>query len=448
MSIVEEKWEEILLKIQDEAQIGNVQYNTWLKPLEVLSFDGEKLIITNSEDNTIDFLNYVQRKFMPFLIDAVDKVTGITCEIELVQKDQFEQNSSQKSFPIKKETTPIRKTKYTFDTFVVGSNNRFAHSACLAVAESPGEIYNPLFLHGGVGLGKTHLMKSVERFILDNFPEKKVLYTTSEVFTNELIEALRYGNNNSMSQFRDKYRNIDVLLIDDIQFIIGKESTQEEFFHTFNALKENNSQIIISSDKPPKDFETLEERLKTRFEQGLIADIQPPDYETRMAILRNKEEMDGIYHSDDVIEYISTNIKSSIRELEGALNKLNAYSKLENKMITIEIAERELQNIIFPEKPKEVTIDVIAKTVADHYHISLDDIKSSKRQNDIAYPRQIIMYLCRTITNVALTDVGKYLGGRDHTTIMHGVDKITKDIESNKETEETINIIRKKIIPN
>ncbi|MBE6014778.1 MAG: chromosomal replication initiator protein DnaA [Lachnospiraceae bacterium] len=447
MSVVEEKWNEILRLVQKEAQISDIQFKTWLLPLEIVSFDGSTLQISNSDDHAADFLNYVKKKFEPFIVDAVYSVTGLSCEIKFVISPDTPDNNDN-NVVSKNDNNNKNKAKYTFDTFVVGNNNRFAHSACLAVAESPGETYNPLFLYGGVGLGKTHLMKSVERFILDNYPDKKVIYTTSEVFTNELIEALRYGKDNAIINFRDKYRNIDVLLIDDIQFIIGKDATQEEFFHTFNALKENNSQIIISSDKPPKDFDNLEDRLKTRFEQGLIADIQAPDYETRMAILRNKEEMDGKFYPDEVIEYIATNIKSSIRELEGALNKLNAYSTLVKQEITLEIAEKELQNIIFPEKPKEVTIQIITNTVADHFHIELNDIFSQKRQSDIAFPRQIIMYLCRNMTNTPLQDIGKYLGNRDHTTIMHGVEKINKSIASNKETEELINTIKKKIIPN
>ena len=449
MSIVEEKWEDIIKHVQREAQISDIQYKTWLLPLEVVGFNGNTILISSSDDHAADFLNYVKRKFSPFLVDAVYNVTGITCEISFVLKDQEKPEEINEASSYNNENTNNRKAKYTFDTFVVGNNNKFAHSACLAVAESPGELYNPLFLYGGVGLGKTHLMRSVECFILEHHPNKRVIYTTSESFTNELIEALRNNKDTSKTiKFRDKYRNIDVLLIDDIQFIIGKEATQEEFFHTFNYLMENNSQIIISSDKPPKDFENLEDRLKTRFEQGLIADIQAPDYETRMAILRNKEEMDGKFYPDEVIEYIATNIKSSIRELEGALTRLNFFSKLNNNIdITLEIAEKELQNIIFPDKPKEITVEVITNTVANHFHIKLEDIFSSKRQNDIAFPRQIIMYLCRSMTNTPLQDIGKYLGNRDHTTVMHGVEKINKEISTNRETEELINIIKKKIIP-
>ena len=339
-------------------------------------------------------------------------------------------------------------SRYTFDTFVVGSNNRFAHSAALAVAESPGDIYNPLFLYGGVGLGKTHLMHSIAHFILDKYPNTNVLYVTSDVFTNELIESIRNGNNSAMMKFRDKYRNIDVLLIDDIQFIIGKESTQEEFFHTFNHLHLLKKQIIISSDKPPKDFETLEERLRTRFEMGLIADISSPDYETRMAILRKREELDGYDIPDEVIQYIAANVKSNIRELEGALNKLIAYSNLENKKITLEIAESELKDLVSPDAQKKITPELILKVVSEHFNIEPADISSKKRTSDIVLPRHIFMYLCRELTEYSFSSVGSLLGGRDHSTIIHGAEKIAKEIKTDENLKNTIKTIRKKLTPN
>lgn len=337
--------------------------------------------------------------------------------------------------------------KYTFDTFVVGANNNLAHAASLAVAESPGEIYNPLFIYGGVGLGKTHLMHSIGHFILKNNPAAKVLYVTSEKFTNELIDAIRNKNNFSPTEFREKYRNNDVLLIDDIQFIIGKESTQEEFFHTFNALYEAKKQIIISSDKPPKEIETLEERLRSRFEWGLTVDIQSPDYETRMAILRKKEEMEGYNIDNEVIKYIATNIKSNIRELEGALTKIVALSRLDNKEITVELAEEALKDIISPNDKREVTPELVIQVVADHYGITPLDISSQKRNKEIVYPRQIVMYLCRDMVGTPLQMIGKYLGGRDHTTIIHGIEKITAEINKNDTLNNTIEILKKKISP-
>ena len=323
--------------------------------------------------------------------------------------------------------------KYTFDTFVVGGNNNFAHAASLAVAESPGEVYNPLFIYGGVGLGKTHLMHSIAHFILDKNAKKKVLYVTSETFTNELIEALKNGrtagNESAMSKFRDKYRNNDVLLIDDIQFIIGKESTQEEFFHTFNHLHTSGKQIIISSDKPPKDIETLEARLRTRFEWGLIADISAPDYETRMAILQKKIELDHLEKYNiprDVLQYIAENIKTNIRELEGSLNKLIALYKLNNNdVIDISLASEALKDIVSSQNNRKVTPELILDIVSDHFGISIADLKSNKRSADIANPRQISMYLIRTMTEVPLKGIGIILGGKDHSTVKYGVETVS-----------------------
>ena len=343
--------------------------------------------------------------------------------------------------------------KYTFDTFVVGSNNSFAHAASLAVAESPGEAYNPLFIYGGVGLGKTHLMHSIAHFILENDPSKNVLYVTSETFTNELIEALKSGKTGSelaMTKFREKYRNNDVLLIDDIQFIIWKESTQEEFFHTFNHLHVSGKQIIISSDKPPKDIETLEARLRTRFEWGLIADISSPDYETRMAILRKKEELDGLerYHiPDDVMQYIANNIKSNIRELEGSLNKLIALSNLENKPIDIPLAAEALKDMISPDDNRVVTPELILDIVSEHFNVPVADLKGKKRNAEIVLPRQIVMYLCRVMTDTSLKAIGAFLGGKDHASVTHGIKKIEAEIKTDEALNNTVNIIMKKINP-
>ena len=330
---------------------------------------------------------------------------------------------------------------------MVGNNNRFAHSAALAVAESPGEVYNPLFIYGGVGLGKTHLMHSIAHFIQSTHPALKVLYVSSETFTNELIEAIRNGNNMAMSRFREKYRSMDVLLIDDVQFIIGKESTQEEFFHTFNELHVAKKQIILSSDRPPKEMETLEERIRSRFEWGLLADIGSPDYETRMAILRKKEELDGVSLDDAILNYIALNIKSNIRELEGALNKLVAYENLVQTEITMEIAEKELQNIISPDIPLEVTPQLVVEVVAEHFGITMDQITSKSRSNDVAKPRQIAMYLCKNMTDASLETIGKAVGGRDHSTVVHGIKKVGDDISTDTSVERLVATIRKKINP-
>ena len=383
-------------------------------------------------------------------------MTGYPCEVEFIIENQIKDINEPKNQLIHNTASSVDQAaiqnanlnpRYTFDTFVVGANNNLAHAASLAVAESPGEIYNPLFIYGGVGLGKTHLMHSIAHFILKNNPKAKILYVTSEKFTNELIDAIRNKNNISTTEFREKYRNNDVLLIDDIQFIIGKESTQEEFFHTFNALHEAKKQIIISSDKPPKEIETLEERLRSRFEWGLTVDIQSPDYETRMAILRKKEELEGYNIDNEVIKYIATHIKSNIRELEGALTKIVALSKLNKKEITLELAEEALKDLISPNAVREITPELIINVVADHYKIQPSDITSSKRNKEVVYPRQIVMYLCRHMTNTSLQAIGKELGGKDHTTIIHGADKITAELVDNEALANTIEILKKKISP-
>ncbi len=449
MKLVEQKWDEILLKVKKEHELTDVSFNTWLKPLEIYAVQNERVYILVSGEQM--GLSYIKKKYYLPLKVAVAEVTGTEYEIEFVLPDQ-----AKKLVPRRPKKTPTTEEaeksnlnpNYTFETFVVGNNNRFAHSASLAVAETPGEVYNPLFIYGGVGLGKTHLMHSIAHFIQENYPQLKVLYVSSETFTNELIEAIRNGNNTAMTKFREKYRNIDVLLIDDVQFIIGKESTQEEFFHTFNELHVAKKQIIISSDRPPKEMETLEERIRSRFEWGLLADIGSPDYETRMAILRKKEEMDGFELSDDILNYIAINIKSNIRELEGALNKLVAYSNLVQTEITMDIAVKELQNIISPDKPKEITPQLIIEVVSEHFGITVDQIMSKSRSSDVAKPRQIAMYLCKSMTDHPLDSIGQLLGGRDHSTVIHGIKKVTDEISSDKNFGQTVETIRKKINPN
>ena len=457
LETLKEKWNDILKYLKEEYEISDVSFDTWLLPLEVYALEQPgnivKIIVPDA-----NFLGYIKKKYSVMLKVSIEEVTGIKCDTVqfLVEEDivpepasanQLIQNNTNTVSPATLQNANLN-PKYTFDTFVVGANNNLAHAASLAVAESPGEIYNPLFIYGGVGLGKTHLMHSIANFILKNNPKAKILYVTSEKFTNELIDAIRNKNNISTTEFREKYRNNDVLLIDDIQFIIGKESTQEEFFHTFNALHEAKKQIIISSDKPPKEIETLEERLRSRFEWGLTVDIQSPDYETRMAILRKKEEMEGYNIDNEVIKYIATNIKSNIRELEGALTKIVALSKLEkNREIDIELAEKALKDIIAPGDKQEVTPEFIIQIVADHFNLTPLDIMSAKRSKEIVYPRQIVMYLCRTMTETGLQNIGKALGGRDHTTILHGIKTISADLEKNPSLQNTIDILKKKINP-
>ena len=457
LETLKEKWDEILLYLKNEYEISNVSFQTWLLPLEIYSMEqpGNVIQIVVPDAN---FLGYIKKKYSVMLKVSIEEVTGIRCDnVEFIVEDEIIRDSISDNQLInhtQNAVSPVTlqnanlNPKYTFDSFVVGANNNLAHAASLAVAESPGEIYNPLFIYGGVGLGKTHLMQSIANFILKNNPKAKILYVTSEKFTNELIDAIRNKNNISTTEFREKYRNNDVLLIDDIQFIIGKESTQEEFFHTFNALHEAKKQIIISSDKPPKEIETLEERLRSRFEWGLTVDIQSPDYETRMAILRKKEEMEGYNIDNEVIKYIATNIKSNIRELEGALTKIVALSKLEkNREIDIELAEKALKDIIAPGDKQEVTPEFIIQIVADHFNLTPLDIMSAKRSKEIVYPRQIVMYLCRTMTETGLQNIGKALGGRDHTTILHGIKTISADLEKNPSLQNTIDILKKKISP-
>lgn len=451
MNIIYEKWDEILETVKTEHELSDVSFKTWLKPLTIHSIDDQVVTILVPSQQV--GLNYISKKYALPLKVAISELTGSDYDIKFVLPEDIQ--NVEKDVPVSTNYNTSMEIanlnpKYTFDTFVVGSNNKFAHAASLAVAESPGEIYNPLFLYGGVGLGKTHLMHSVAHFILERNPSTKILYTTSEEFTNELIEAIRNGNNTAMTKFREKYRNIDVLLIDDIQFIIGKESTQEEFFHTFNHLHVSGKQIIISSDKPPKDIETLEARLRTRFEWGLIADISSPDYETRMAILRKKEELDGLqkYHiSNEVMQYIATNVKSNIRELEGSLNKLIALHKLKNEEINIMLAAEALKDIVSPNKNRQITPELILEVVSEHFSVSIADLKSGKRNANIANSRQIAMYLCRTMTDTPLKSIGIMLGGRDHSTVSHGVDKVTEDIKTNEALNNTIEIIKKKINP-
>ena len=385
MNEVKEKWPEIIEHLRVEHELLNVSFNTWIKPLKVYDVIDDTAYILVNKDSSVE---YIDKKYRLPLMVCIAEITGKEYEIQFVSEDDDKlneiHNASIDNGQKKKTKSLAEKAglnpKYTFDTFVVGGNNNFAHAASLAVAESPGEVYNPLFLYGGVGLGKTHLMHSIAHFILDKNPKKKVLYVTSETFTNELIDALRNGktagNESAMLNFRDKYRNIDVLLIDDIQFIIGKESTQEEFFHTFNHLHTLGKQIIISSDKPPKDIETLESRLRTRFEWGLIADISSPDYETRMAILQKKIELDHLekYNiKNDVLDYIAANVKSNIRELEGSLNKLIALYKLNNNNnpIDIALAAEALKDIISSDNRREVTPELILDIVADHFGITV-----------------------------------------------------------------------------
>ena len=448
MDSIKEKWDLIKETLRKEYELTDISYNTWIVPLDFYQVKNDVVTIIIPSDQA-HALNYISSKYKSYFQVTISEMMNHTYDIAFILEKDALSGSLEDDDPasnLKYEHANLN-PKYKFDTFIVGSNNKFAHSASLAVAESPGDVYNPLYLYGGAGLGKTHLMHSIGRFILEQNPDMKVLYVTSEVFTNEVIDGIRSGDTVKMNKFRDKYRTVDVLLIDDIQFIIGKESTQEEFFHTFNTLHSAGKQIILSSDKPPKDMEILEERFRSRFEWGLIADIQPPDYETRMAILKKNAE---IYHKeidDEVFQYIANNIKSNIRELEGAFNKIIAFSKLNNVDINLDYAEEALKDVIDPDVPKEITPSLIINVVAEHFNVSPDDITSKKRNSEFVLPRQIVMYLCRTMTETPLMSIGKILGKRDHTTIMHGIKKITEGVNTSEELRNKVELLKKKIDP-
>ena len=445
-------FEEIKQKVCDELQLSLVAFHTWIEPMKFYKVENDIFYIEIPTEKA-QLINYLIKNYKDIFHVCISDATNHDYDIRfIIKKDEEEMESKSgnvtNNADLYKQANLV--SKYTFENFVVGSNNSFAHSASLAVAENPGEDFNPLFIYGGSGLGKTHLMHSIGHYIIDHYPEKKVLYVESETFTNDVVEGIRSGNSAAMNRIRDKYRKVDVLLIDDIQFIIGKESTQEEFFHTFNALYNNGKAVIISSDKSPKEMVTLDERFVSRFQQGLQADIQPPSYETRAAILLMLAEPynNTIYAvPQEVIDYIATNVNSNIRQLEGAFTKVMHYSKLTNKPITLEMAEEALKDIIYPDSPKMVTPQIIIQVVADHFGIKAEDITSKKRTAEIVIPRQVVMYLCRELTDISLKNIAKVLDKKDHSTIINGITKIQDEINNNSEFANQINIIKKKITP-
>ena len=451
MHFIGENWDMIKQTIHKEYDLTNISYTTWIEPLQFSDVRNDTVYIQIPAGQA-HALNYISNKYGSYFKVTISEMMDHDYEVSFILEKEKNRDleadfksPSSNTGNVNYEQANLN-PKYKFDTFVVGNNNKFAHSACLAVAESPGNAYKPLFIYGGPGLGKTHLMHSIGHFILEQNPEMKVLYVTSESFTNEVIESIRSGNATAMTKLREKYRTVDVLMIDDIQFIIGKESTQEEFFHTFNVLHSAGKQIVISSDKPPKEMETLEERFRSRFDWGLIADIQPPDYETRMAILKKNAENFNRKIDDEIFQYIATNIKSNIRELEGAFNRIIAKSKIENQSeITLDLAEDALKDIINPDKPKEITPSLIIEVVAEQFGVSPEDITSKKRNSEFVQPRQVVMYLCRKLTDTSYVNIGKLLGKKDHTTIIHGVNKIEDELESNQELAYKVETIKKKI---
>jgi len=434
-------WQQVISILK--KRINKHSFETWVTSLTPLGYYNNFVLIEVPNHFSKSWLD---ERYTPILKQAFKEVLDKNVNIQFVLSDEAEEYLSNISTENNKQHVDedcMLIDRYTFDTFVVGNSNKFAHAASLAVAETPGRTYNPLFIYGGVGLGKTHLMHAIGHYIKKNIPNIKIAYVTSEKFTNELIDSIK---DKETVSFRNKYRKIDVLLIDDIQFLAGKERTQEEFFHTFNTLYESNKQIIISSDRPPKNIPTLEDRLRSRFEWGLITDIQPPDYETRVAILRKKAQLERLEVPDETIYYIADKIQSNIRKLEGALNKVIAYASLNNITVSREIAEQVLKDIISPEAPKKITIELVQRVVAEHYDLKVEDLKTKKRTRKVAFPRQIAMYLCRELVNGAsLPKIGEAFGGRDHTTILHGCEKISAEIENDLELRETINKLIKKI---
>ena len=427
-------WDKTLQLIKGE--LSPPSFNAFFKQIVPLKVYMNDLILLVPNEFTKSIL---EDRYLTLIESSVNQLSLKKYNIKFVLSEQeVEGLGEENNTATTKKNHPNLNPKYTFDTFVIGNSNRFAHAACVAVAESPARAYNPLFLYGGVGLGKTHLMHAIGHHIMTQKKDPKVVYVSSEKFTNELINSIKDDRN---EEFRNKYRNVDILLIDDIQFIAGKERTQEEFFHTFNTLHEANKQIIISSDRPPKEIPTLEDRLRSRFEMGLITDIQAPDFETRIAIIRKKAQMENIEVPNEVMSYIAKNIKSNIRELEGALTRVVAYSSLTNRTISLDLAAEALKDIITTSKTEEITVNRIKEKVASVFNLKMEDFNSKKRTRSIAFPRQIAMYLSRELTDLSLPKIGEEFGGRDHTTVIHAHDKISKDIQEVEDVKTKIDKI-------
>ncbi|MFE8704073.1 chromosomal replication initiator protein DnaA [Cytobacillus sp. FJAT-54145] len=436
MENIADLWNNALANI--EKKISKPSFDTWLKSTKAHSLQGDMLTITAPNEFARDWL---EERYSGLISGILYDITGEELGVKFIIPQN--QNEQEVDLPLPPKTVkkdddqpelPLNmlNPKYTFDTFVIGSGNRFAHAASLAVAEAPAKAYNPLFIYGGVGLGKTHLMHAIGHYVIDHNPAAKVVYLSSEKFTNEFINSIR---DNKTVEFRNKYRSVDVLLIDDIQFLAGKEQTQEEFFHTFNTLHEESKQIVISSDRPPKEIPTLEDRLRSRFEWGLITDITPPDLETRIAILRKKAKAEGLDIPNEVMLYIANQIDSNIRELEGALIRVVAFSSLINKDINADLAAEALKDIIPSSKPKVITILDIQKVVGEHFNVKLEDFKAKKRTKSVAFPRQIAMYLSRELTDFSLPKIGEEFGGRDHTTVIHAHEKISKLMQTDSQLQ-------------
>lgn len=441
---VEQVWNKILALI--EPEVTNVAFTTWFQDITPLMLEGNTLTLSVSNDL---ILSTIKRRYFDLIQNALNDVAGEGYQINLVVGDRYE---PAESVPQPPATDNISKNKvkenfyinpkYTFDTFVVGNSNHFAHAAAVAVAEAPAQTYNPLFLYGDSGLGKTHLMHAIANYAKTMNPDAKIVYISSEKFTNELIQAI---STRTTPQFRSKYRNADILLIDDIQFLAGKEMAQEEFFHTFNDLYNANKQIVLTSDRLPREINTLEDRLRTRFESGLIGDIKPPDYETRIAILQKKASQYDIEVPYDVYCYMADNIKSNIRELEGALTRIISYARITGKKLDLPLAEEALRSVIEQKGVVRITAKSINEVVSKYYNIPIEDIKGKRKTQDIADARQVAMYLCRTLTDMSFVVIGKEYGGRHYTTVMHAVDNIEASIKNNSEVAAAVETMTKQL---
>ena len=448
------KWDDILEFLRTQYDITQISFNMWLKNLKFKDIsDNNRVTLYLEDPNMNSNISFIQSRYANYIKNAIAEVidteiSDIDITVDKPDSDDTTQDAEKKTFNNVNQGILLN-PDYTFDNFVVSSNSQMVYAAALKVSEAPGEIYNPLYIYGDPGLGKTHLMHSIAHYIAENKPHLKVMYVTSETFTNELVDSIRQGTI-TPTDFRNKYRNIDVLLIDDIQFIIGKDRTQEEFFHTFNYLYEAKKQIVLSSDKPPRDFNKLEERLRSRFECGLLVDITAPDYETKMAILKKKLEIkqsetsNPITVDDSVLSFIAKNINNNIRQLEGALTKVIALSKLNRVDISIELAEYALRDIVFPNQEKYITPEFIIALVADHFGITVDEIMSLKRDKQIAEARQIAMYVSRKYTDLSQNDIAEVFK-RDHATVIHAIKKISNELSTSPDLQAKINVIVKKL---
>lgn len=456
MELIRSKWSEILSTLREDFSIADLAFNTWIKPLEPFSVDNNelKLVYNNTDTDGALALPLLERKYSMPIKTTIAELIGREYEIKFIlpkKDDNYieEKNQIQSFDKTDYESTGLN-PRLTFDNFVVGGSNKFAQTASFAVADSPGESYNPLFIYGGPGLGKTHLLHAIGNYIVSQNKTAKVIYVPAESFLNEVMENMRDSKDSStkMKKIRDKYRTVDILMVDDIQVIIGKEATQNEFFNTFNVLYQLGKQIVITSDRPPKEMENLDERFKTRFTMGIMADIGHPDYETRKAIILNKTEEMNFKISDEVTDYIAENIKTSIREIEGAIKTLHASYLFEHEDITLDFAKIKLADFIFPNNKREITPQLVIEVVAEHFGLSVDQMASKNRSSSVARPRQIAMYLCKEMTDTSLEAVGVLLGGRDHSTIIHGSKKIGEEYTSDGQVRNTIDIIKKKIVNN